>query len=119
MGMNDPYVLKIYQRVKETEEAFIFENIKPYCEEITQCVLEKKDLKDALASWMARKWINVKDRRPEEGQVLVYMAWGGCAVAQFEGTRFYTNGHFNPVPAGVVTHWMPLPEPPKEATLDA
>lgn len=61
------------------------------------------------------KWISTKDRLPEkEGEVLaalfgrVYMCWYLAATKQFES------------PSGAVwsidtvTHWMPLPEPPKE-----
>lgn len=63
----------------------------------------------------SQKWISVKDGLPDkEGEVLaalfgrVYMCWYLAATKQFEG------------PSGiiwdidVVTHWMPLPEPPKE-----
>lgn len=61
------------------------------------------------------EWISTKDRLPEEdGEVLavlfgrVYMVWHLAITKQFE------------TPSGMVwgiddvTHWMPLPEPPKE-----
>jgi len=60
----------------------------------------------------APKWISVKDRLPKYGVgVLVTSGGPGCTIAgYFEGSGFY-NGHLEDV---VVTHWMPLPEPPKE-----
>jgi hypothetical protein len=57
-------------------------------------------------------WISVKDRLPKHGVgVLVSSGGPGCTTASyFEGSGFY-NGHLEDV---VITHWMPLPEPPKE-----
>lgn len=83
-------------------------------------------LKDALSLLKAQEvpdnggWISVKDRLPDNGQdVLVYLDDG-------EETRVapcnYANGvWFDCVMNRVatlhhITHWMPLPEPPKEET---
>lgn len=61
------------------------------------------------------EWISVKERLPEESNinVLVYTVTGQQYVAGcydvFGVKRFFTNAM--PI---VVTHWMPLPEPPKE-----
>lgn len=63
-------------------------------------------------------WISVKDRLPqEEGEVLValhgtvHLAWYFSATKQWQtpsGTVCGTDD---------VTHWMPLPKPPKERRL--
>lgn len=58
-------------------------------------------------------WISVRDRLPEQEEyVAVYDAADGCvSVAYtFEGW-WRTDGDADPEQ---VTHWMPLPEPPKE-----
>lgn len=56
----------------------------------------------------APRWISVKARFPEEQKdVLVYLKRGGCAVDYFIPSRW---GYKD------VTHWMPLPTPPKEET---
>lgn len=74
------------------------------------------------------EWISVKDRLPKwEEKVLVYckpddgdnfQSWSGCQTAILpEGfTQFLeslTNCGCTSLD-GPVTHWMPLPEPPKE-----
>lgn len=78
----------------------------------------------------APEWISVEDRLPEikEGHcsdtVLVYLEGGGMAFTDLEETFFGDfvfgiekmdpNGEYGPE----VTHWMPLPEPPKEVQTD-
>lgn len=57
------------------------------------------------------KWISVKDKLPEfEAEVIVYVKNQGIffgAYADKVWWRTYTKI------SGQVTHWMPLPEPPK------
>jgi hypothetical protein len=73
-------------------------------------------LEDVIAARSSKgilnNWISVRDRLPEHGAgVLVTSGGPGCTTAgYFEGSGFY-NGHLEDV---VITHWMPLPEPPKE-----
>ena len=62
-------------------------------------------------------WISVKDRMPEEsGRYIVYAVDGGAlhhtTVAQFQKS-FHLSGR---MAYWKVTHWMPIPEPPKEET---
>lgn len=56
------------------------------------------------------KWISVKDQMPEEsGQYIVCTKKKGVYC-----TWFYTNeGSFGAKGATHITHWMPLPNPPK------
>ena len=56
-------------------------------------------------------WISVEDRLPEDGRHLVYWTtddgeWSGQSVADFL-LCWIVQDDLN------VTHWMPLPEPPK------
>lgn len=70
------------------------------------------------------RWIPVTERLPEEGEdVLVFGYWH----EKFQPLMCYLSPHrkgewFTTV-AGqqvyTVTHWMPLPEPPKEGVSDA
>ena len=61
------------------------------------------------------KWIRVKDRLPDKDQdVLCYSNKDGGYM--FFGYRGYISGEFmegGSLHIGDVTHWMPLPEPPK------
>ena len=60
----------------------------------------------ALREQEQRRWIPVTDRLPEIGiVVLVYSEDDGICVDYYGGDSF---GYYD------VTHWMPLPEPPKE-----
>ena len=58
------------------------------------------------------KWIPVSERLPEEFEdVLVYRSTGcevDCCVSR---TKAYWS--YDTVSGYAVTHWMPLPEPPK------
>ena len=60
------------------------------------------------------EWISVKDRLPESGETtLVYN--GDIDVHGFWNGRWLDydeNGY--PFEVLYITHWMPLPEPPKE-----
>lgn len=64
-----------------------------------------------------QEWISVKDRLPEEGQwVLVYYGnFYGCIMNVFEYTDgIWRDAYRNSEEPGFITHWMPLPEPPKD-----
>lgn len=67
----------------------------------------------------APKWISVKERLPEIGRsvLIYYPKWDGdeIQVAKLEDDEmmFDICGEFN-IGTGAVTHWMPLPKPPKE-----
>ena len=72
--------------------------------------LEKQDIPDTNAG----KWISVKDRLPEEHQWVLCQ----CRAAIRDVLRWH-NGQWYHDPQhryfqSFVTHWMPLPEAPKE-----
>lgn len=73
------------------------------------------------------KWISVKDKLPEEeGDYLTYLGYGGGEIAELyfdkDEEKFgdlvpkYCDGAIDTEfeEAGAVSHWMPLPELPKE-----
>ena len=52
-----------------------------------------------------QEWISVKDRLPDVGKfVLIYSEINGVCMDYHDGATF---GYYD------VTHWMPLPNPPK------
>lgn len=73
---------------------------------------------EAVGGIKMSKWISVKDKMPQPGR---YVA---CIAKRNPFSRFMPmvariekNGWANPITEqyiSEVTHWMPLPEPPKE-----
>ena len=64
---------------------------------------------------MIPKWISVKERLPEDGQRVVGIAENGMTgIMDYrdDGTPFAAR--IFGVYFSNITHWMPLPEPPKE-----
>ena len=63
---------------------------------------------DALREQEERRWNPVTERLPDVGKdVLIYSETDGVCLDYYGGDMF---GYYD------VTHWMPLPEPPKEGT---
>lgn len=92
----------------------------PYGDTIPCVMMMHKDACEYIQQLEAQapKWISVKERLPERGApkgCLIYADGYTCA-ADWSCDRygddwwFYVDGEYDPE----VTHWMPLPEPPKE-----
>lgn len=100
------------------------------CAAASSAVLKKQNeqMRDAAAqvtklaaeAAVERDWISVEDRLPEDrSNVLVVAYWherwgvymGWCAPERAEWSVHVGIGDRDDV---AVTHWMPLPEPPKE-----
>lgn len=63
------------------------------------------------AGYRKQEWISVDDRLPtwEDGKVLIYTTHG-ISIAQRTTSERWQGGLAKPK---WITHWMPLPEPPK------
>ena len=73
-------------------------------------IFEKDVTRDLLANGVTvQKWIPVTERLPDwrDGKVLVFTSYG------FSICERTVNGRWKGQHANWVTHWMPLPEPPK------
>ena len=81
-----------------------------------------KQLKNApITNWkeepsieVVQEWISVDDRLPENGKegVLIALRWGEVDIGWCEDGRWRSE-FVNEYEEGEVTHWMPLPVPPK------
>jgi len=62
-------------------------------------------------------WISVKERLPEPGQIVLicYRVGKNQDIQAIDLTKF-SFGQFLGHRSNVVTHWMPLPEPPGKET---
>jgi hypothetical protein len=62
------------------------------------------------------KWISVYDRLPEEGKVVLAFGTRSSTTGMFQGTQkdHPERWHWKGNCIKHVSHWMPLPEPPKE-----
>ena len=61
-----------------------------------------------------QEWVSVKDGLPENGKesVLIALRWGEVDIGWCEDGRWRSE-FVNEYEDGEVTHWMPLPQPPK------
>lgn len=62
-------------------------------------------------------WISTNERLPEEWQTVIALLYYSRSLIEFESAQ-YTNKHFSTeecyIPDHLVTHWLPIPEPPEE-----
>jgi len=70
---------------------------------------------------MSDRWVKVQDKLPEHGQkVICYgKSWGmnfSMVYIDFDGKTKFANVIAGCFDNPDVTHWQPLPEPPKEAS---
>ena len=93
--------------------------ITVYCKPFEQFQELMRDAADYIANGVAvQEWISVKDRLPDYfTSVLVWCPGNKCIYAAYRNARqeWYTfddtiAGH---VVVNMVTHWMPMPAPPK------
>ena len=85
--------------------------------------LRQRDVTDTNVG----KWISVKDRLPDYmGEVLVIVSGkphenitldGAYEIAEYDPVEGWILEMWPEWCSGVVTHWMPLPEPPEEGTV--
>ena len=61
-----------------------------------------------------QEWISVKDGLPKNGKegVLIALRWGEVDIGWCEDGR-WSSEFINEYEEGEVTHWMPIPQPPK------
>ena len=79
---------------------------------------EREELADGLIAngVTVQEWISVKDRLPEEKvNCIVHYKHAYCDNDDYWaiGICFYDGEKFQLGPAYKVTHWMPMPNPPK------
>ena len=117
--------MKTPEEIKRGLECCIYSEFEcsdecPYAADAPNC--SKQMLADVYAQFAkVPRWISVEERLPEEqGDCLVLYSFGETNADYFTGVMYFIRyderPHFeNDGLYGLhVTHWMPLPEPPKE-----
>jgi len=83
-------------------------------------VVLSADVRRAPAADAGQKWISVEERLPDsQADVLVVAFWHECWQTMIgwhsdNGKKWRVLTPHGEQEPGGVTHWMPMPEPPKE-----
>ena len=96
------------QELKRDVLAYIQQLERSY--DVHRQIIEELNLYIAAWGVHQHEWVSVKDRQPcvEECRYLI------CLDDGFIATAIWDNGWELWADAGEVTHWMPLPDAPKE-----
>ena len=73
-------VEKISEKVTETHEEFIFETIKPYCENVVNMKISKRDLEQALLKYYGKNDLEVDCISSDKVEDLIYDALIKCHI---------------------------------------
>lgn len=127
MGMTIDEAIKYFETFRDEIPGLIqeqharLEDTEDFDREMQEQIDATNFALSALRDQQAREnqkpqWISVKDRLPDRGaKVLTRDKWGHIrdrALYIFEdGTKIFRPDGL--IPEKDVTHWMPLPEPPK------
>ena len=86
-------------------------NFPPH--EIKECSVVIQALTELKSKIEDDRWVSVKDKLPESGKcVMIYSENGGVAEGSYSGSKGrFEQWRWN-TGLLIVTHWMPLPEPP-------
>lgn len=92
-----------------TEQDMIIQDLRRENENL-RAELEWKQKEIELARRHARQWISVEDRLPEQGEEAICIAADGDMMIG----KYTEWGWMFPCYFEELTHWMPIPQPPKE-----
>lgn len=59
------------------------------------------------------EWIKTKDQLPDEPDDYLVFGMGLVSTLEFRSGKWWSDVHMQFVDSKKITHWMPLPEPPK------
>ena len=83
--------------------------------ERNQYDMDKLAIETVPSTQPEQRWISCSERMPREfTRVIGYKAWKAMTVIEYQNGKWYSIDHLEPLPDEAVTHWMPLPKPPKE-----
>ena len=65
------------------------------------------------AGYRKQEWISVEERLPPDGKAVLVVLRNNDMKVQWVEIGIRWHGQWNDVERFIVTHWMPLPEPPE------
>ena len=84
-----------------------------------QVMIESLKAENSELKAKVPQWIPVSERLPENNtRVIVWMAWGGFSMLDYQYNYFYELNSVNNIPNEAVVAWMPLPKPYKGGEAD-
>lgn len=105
--------IKWLENLKQDIGQLRHENLWPYAQAIDEVIamMEEQD---------TNGWVSVKDRLPKDGQDVLGYLYNGeetrIAPFNYDKGTWYDCVMNCTVAINSITHWMPLPEPPKEVS---
>ena len=111
----------VIEELEQEPKEITLEDVKGYCKPRCLTIISNELLYELThpkikAQEQESTWIPVSERLPEE-HVLVLCRWRRMSEEAFYGFARYQGGgtwYVSNEGMPTVTHWMPLPEPPKE-----
>lgn len=107
----------VVTKVQETEEEFIFQTISPFCNNVANKIVRKKELQEMLVRARRMKWIPCSERLPAVDGMYTTTLSGELVGTNepFVGQVYFKDGYWEEDEDCVIA-WMPLPEPYREVT---
>lgn len=111
----------VMMKARETEDEFIFHTIYPFCNNVVNRIMSKKELEEMLVKADRMKWIPCSERLPEEHTTVLATwkeTWYSNAEERIDTLWINSDGKWsgkfgelNQNGSAEVIAWMPLPEP--------
>lgn len=108
-------VEEIAMQLIENQDEFIFETIRPYCEDILQLKINKEELKRILLKGQKSEWIPISEMLPKDGTWNIFTDGKNISVERYKYDaidHFFPEGRWFNFEDAIA--WMPLPDPYKE-----
>lgn len=94
------------------EERRQFSEIEDLENEISR--MKMQSASEALAWSLGQMWVAVEDRMPEKNTPVLVVTSGVVTEMEWDGYAWYYGPNEAWEGCNTVTHWMPMPEPPRD-----
>jgi hypothetical protein len=105
--------------IREEIESLIHDAVRDWNDNAIKEITLTDKILSLISEEKRDEWVSVEDRLPEEGQVVsIWSEQHGFQSKYYLTVYSESNKFFEPFQSGIsvirdVTHWQPLPQPPK------